>query len=103
VTDPTDELDLGDAGGHLRKLGHDLRGMLGVLRLEGFSLAEIGADVRRAASDGRLEAAVAAVAELDEIAAELKEASARGTALADQVHRLGVRLEQAAEETDRLK
>ena len=93
MTGSTNHQDPHALGPTLRLLGHDLRGMLGVLRLEAFSLRELRGDVARAVERGDRRAALAALGELDEIAASLTEVSERGTDLADQVHALGAGLD----------
>lgn len=93
MTRETNNSDLRELGARLRQLGHDLRGVLGVLKLEVFSVREVGVDVRSAFEGGDLTAVLAALLELEEIATSLRAASDRGTTLADDVHALGVALQ----------
>ena len=91
ATNPQDPHELGST---LRRVGHDLRGLLGVLNLEAFSLRELSVDVHEALENGDVRVALTALAELGEIAASLAETSERGVALADEVHGLGVGLQE---------
>ena len=93
MSEPTEAPDLNLVGAQLRRIGHDLRGALGVLKLEAFSIQEVSADVTEALRSGDTAAALAALAELAEVAANLREATARGSGLADEVHGLGIALQ----------
>lgn len=103
MTDTSNSEDLAAIGAQLRELGHDLRGLLGVPRLEAFSLVQAGVDVREATDAGDAASVGRALAELEEIAVSLRDAARRGTELADEIHRLGVTLQEGGNDGEPLK